>query len=502
LGIVFLLDSHCLGHPYSQQRTPLDLSGFLMTLPLILISIIVAVLLGIIMHDRDRSQLLLGISVIAVFAFQPELPVRGLDFWLPLGTLGLTTLTWMITTPLENRSWKINWPTLTIMVGMVMALGLTRYLGLSSGLTASRPPQILQILAGLASFSLLGFLLAHFSLPNKMVMTSGLIFIILIFIALKVPLFAQQVSIWVRSMNHQSTNLASPQDFRWLGYSYIAFRLIHTIRDRQGGRLPPVSLAEYITYVIFFPSLTAGPIDRIERFVGDLRSPAKLSADDFGEAGKRIMLGLLKKFVIADSLAMIAMNATNALQVRSAGWAWILLYAFAFQIYFDFSGYTDIAIGLGRLLGIKLPENFNQPYLKPNLTQFWNNWHMTLTQWFRAYYFNPLTRALRAGKKPLSIPIIILFTQLTTMVLIGLWHGVSVNFVAWGLWHGFGLFVHNRWSDLTRSSFLKLPLHWQKGLNVGGTLLTFNFISIGWIFFALPRPSISFHFLQVLFGLV
>jgi D-alanyl-lipoteichoic acid acyltransferase DltB (MBOAT superfamily) len=214
------------------------------------------------------------------------------------------------------------------------------------------------------------------------------------------------------------------------------------------------------------------------------------------------VLGLFKKFAVADALAMIALNSANALQVRSAGWAWVLLYAFAFQIYFDFSGYTDIAIGLGRLLGIKLPENFNQPYLKPNLTQFWNNWHMTLTQWFRAYYFNPLTRALRAGKKPISIPIIILITQLTTMVLIGLWHGVSVNFVAWGLWHGFGLFVHNRWSDLTRSSFLKLPLHWQKGLNVGGTLLTFNFISIGWIFFALPRPSISFHFLQVLFGLV
>ena len=198
---------------------------------------------------------------------------------------------------------------------------------------------------------------------------------------------------------------------------------------------------------------------------------------------------------------MIALNATNALQVRAAGWAWVLLYAYAFQLYFDFSGYTDIAIGLGRLLGIKLPENFNAPYLKPNLTQFWNSWHMTLTQWFRAYFFNPVTRALRSGKKPLPIPIIIFVTQVATMVLIGLWHGVTLNFVIWGLWHGLGLFIHNRWSELSRKRFEVLSPRWQSALNVGGGLLTFNFIALGWVFFALPGLSISAHFLRVMFGL-
>jgi D-alanyl-lipoteichoic acid acyltransferase DltB (MBOAT superfamily) len=472
-----------------------------MTLILILISIVVAVLLGLLMQKRWRTQLLLGISALAVYAFQPVLPVRGLDFWLPFATLAFTTLTWIITTPREKRSWQINWPTAAILGGIVLALGLTRYLGTPVHLTASHPPQTLQIIAGLATVTLVAFLLTHFTTPSKAVLTCTFIFVILLFVMLKVPKAVTLISVGLRIVNHQSTSLALAQDLRWLGFSYIAFRLLHTIRDRQSGRLPVVYLSEYIIYIIFFPSLTAGPIDRIERFVGDLRLPLLLSADDLAEAGKRLMLGLFKKFAIADMLALIALNETNALQVRSAGWAWVLLYAFAFQIYFDFSGYTDIAIGLGRLLGIKLPENFNAPYLKPNLTQFWNNWHITLTQWFRAYFFNPVTRAMRTAKKPLPAPVIIFITQVATMVLIGLWHGGTVNFVVWGLWHGLGLFVHNRWSELTRVHFVKLAPRWQAVLNVGGVLLTFNFISLGWIFFALPGLSISVHFLHVLFGL-
>jgi D-alanyl-lipoteichoic acid acyltransferase DltB (MBOAT superfamily) len=253
--------------------------------------------------------------------------------------------------------------------------------------------------------------------------------------------------------------------------------------------------------VIFFPALAAGPIDRIERFVTDLRRPVTLKSDDIGEAGERLALGLFKKFAIADTLGLVALNGTNALQVRTAGWAWVLLYAYAFQIFFDFSGYTDIAIGLGRLLGIRLPENFKAPYLKANLTQFWNNWHITLTQWFRAYFFNPLTRALRSGKKVLPIIVIIFITQLCTMLLIGLWHGATWNFVAWGAWHGLGLFIHNRWSDWTKAGFARLTSGWQRLLNVGGVVLTFHYVALGWVFFALPSLAVSIAYLQRLVGL-
>jgi alginate O-acetyltransferase complex protein AlgI len=424
--------------------------------------------LGLGMRNRWRIPLLLSFSVLAVYAFQPALPVRGLDFWFPTATLGLTCLAWTLTTPRENRSGLKFWPGAAVIGGIILALGLTRFLGFSLPLTASRPPQIFQIFIGLALVALAVFLLSRFTIPGKASLTVAFIFVLMLFAILKIPQLSVLISKILRSLNQQSTTLALAQDLRWLGFSYIAFRLLHTIRDRQSGKLPVVSLSEYVVYVIFFPVLSAGPIDRIERFVGDLRRPLELKADDLGEAGKRLVIGLFKKFAIADVLGMVALNAANALQVRTPGWAWVLLYAYAFQLYFDFSGYTDIAIGLGRLLGFKLPENFNAPYLKPNLTQFWNNWHMTLTQWFRAYFFNPVTRALRSAKKPLPIPAIIFITQMGTMILIGLWHGVTLNFVAWGIWHGLGLFFHNRWSELTRARFARLPSRWRSILNVGG----------------------------------
>lgn len=472
-----------------------------MTLALILALIFITALLGMVTGERSRLYLLLSISTLVVFAFQPALPVRGLDFWLPSITLGLAVLGWVLTTPRDQRSLRINWPAAAILAGIVLALGLMRYFGFSLPLTASRPPQTLQILVVLASIAAAAFLLGRFTMPGKLLMSAGFVLIIFLFVVLKLPALAEWVSRVLRGWNGQSTALASSLDIRWLGFSYIAFRLLHTLRDRQSGRLPVVSLSEYVVYIIFFPTLTAGPIDRIERFVGDLRHPLALTTNDLGEAGKRLVLGLFKKFAVADALALIALNGTNAMQVHTAGWGWVLLYAYAFQIFFDFSGYTDIAIGMGRLLGIKLPENFKAPYLKPNLTLFWNNWHMTLTQWFRSYFFNPVTRVLRSSRKPFSIPLIIFIMQIATMVLIGLWHGVTVNFVLWGLWHGLGLFIHNRWSEWTRSRFAAIPLLWQKVLNAGGVLLTFHFVAIGWVFFALPSPAVSGHYLLTLVGL-
>jgi D-alanyl-lipoteichoic acid acyltransferase DltB (MBOAT superfamily) len=471
-----------------------------MTLAYILVSLVLAAFLGLVMRNRWRQPLLLVVSALAVYALQPALPVRFLDFWLPTATLGLAVLGWIVTTPPEGRDWRANWPAAALLAGVALVLGLTRSLGLDLALTASRPPQFLPVLAAVGILAGLTFLLSRFTKPGKIILASAFLLVLLFFVFLKVPSLSILVSVWIRSLNNQSTDLASVFDIRWLGFSYIAFRLLHTFRDRQAGRLPQVALGEYVVYVIFFPALSAGPIDRIERFVADLRRPLAPTADDLRDAGKRLALGLFKKFVLADALALIALNATNALQVRAAGWAWVLLYAYSFQLYFDFSGYTDIAIGLGRLLGFKLPENFNAPYCKLNLTQFWNNWHMTLTQWLRAYGFNPLTRSLRSWKKPLPIPVIILLTQLVTMVLIGLWHGVSWNFTLWGLWHALGLFVHNRWSAWTKSRFAALPLRWQSVLNVGGALLTFHYVTLGWVFFALPDLSTSWQVFLKLFG--
>jgi D-alanyl-lipoteichoic acid acyltransferase DltB (MBOAT superfamily) len=290
---------------------------------------------------------------------------------------------------------------------------------------------------------------------------------------------------------------------RWLGISYIAFRLIHVLRDRQIGTLPAMTLDEFAGYVLFFPTLTAGPIDRAERFIKDLRAPFTPSAETVFDGGSRIAVGLFKKFALADGLALIALNGTNASQSSSTGWLWVMLYAYALRIYFDFSGYSDIAIGLGKLMGFSIPENFDRPYLKPNLTAFWNSWHITLALWFRAYYFNPLSRAMRSKAKALPVWSMIAISQLTTMVLIGLWHGVTWNFVIWGAWHGVGMFIHNRWANATRTldKSLSTRPRLRLAVDIATTLLTFHFVVLGWVWFALPTADLSWRVLLRLIGI-
>jgi len=323
--------------------------------------------------------------------------------------------------------------------------------------------------------------------------------IIILFVYLKSPFLINSFFDFISKFHSQDA--ANPRPIlSWLGFSYIAFRLLHTIRDHQIGRLSPLTLGEYVNYVIFFPSFTAGPIERVERFVQDLRNPAALAEQDWIQAGQRFFLGLFKKFVVADSLALIALNDVLVGQVKSAGWMWFFLYAYSLRIYFDFSGYTDMAIGLARPLGIRLPENFAAPYLKPNLTQFWNSWHITLTQWFRAYFFNPFTRTLHTKNFP--VPFIIFITQILTMVLIGLWHGLTWGFALWGLWHGFGLFIQNRWSGIMRA-WMKTPLpaSGQRLLDGIGIFLTFHFVSLGWLFFTLSTPGLAWQVMLRLFGM-
>jgi D-alanyl-lipoteichoic acid acyltransferase DltB (MBOAT superfamily) len=461
-----------------------------------------AALLGWLTRRTMRVNLLLTASVLALFWLQPSLPLRFLDFWLATVTLALACLGWIVTTPAEVRSTRENWTAAAIVAALVLLLDLTRYLGLDGIFTSYRTPQIVPvaIVLAVAALLVLGAASAKRAIPALLWTLFGLLLVI--FIAIKIPALAQAASLAWRALMQQSTEKASGLDLRWFGYSYIAFRILHTIRDRQSGRLPAVSLGEYLVYAIFFPALPAGPIDRLDRFIKDLRQPVEASAENIGQAARRFLVGLTKKFVVAGFLSMFALSADNFTQVRSTGWAWVLLFAYALLLYFDFSGYTDLAIGLGLAMGIRLPENFNAPYLKPNLTQFWSNWHMTLTQWFRAYYFNPLTRSLRGLQKPPSIPVIILITQVSTMVLIGLWHGVTLNFVIWGVWHGLGQFAQNRWSDWVKPYAAKLAEKpaLQTAMTVLSTGLTFLYVALGWVWFVLPAPADAFAYFGRLFG--
>jgi len=466
-------------------------------------SILTSLLVGALtrgVRSTRRTNLLLALSVLGIYWFQPVIPIRSFDFWLPSLSLALVILIWLICS--QAGAWKSreNLIGLSIIIGIVSLIDFSRYILPNPILTASTPPQFVQIF--LFIFICAGIILPFSQFSQYRSLPILIILLITILLILKSPILSTQTSIFFRTLADRPTENASALDLRWLGFSYIAFRLIHVLRDKQTRRLPELSLPEFATYVIFSPSLSAGPIDRAERFAQDLRNDFALTQREILSAGQRIVIGLFKKFVIADTLALIALNDALALQVRTAGWMWIILYAYTFQIYFDFSGYTDIAVGIGRLAGVKLPENFASPYTKPNLTQFWNNWHITLTQWFRAYFFNPFNRWMR-GYKNIPAWMMILIGQLATMLLIGLWHGVTVNFVLWGAWHGLGLFLQNRWSD-----FAKMRLNTrtarnarlQSAIQFGGILLTFHFVALGWVFFALSHPSLSRHVFVMLFG--
>lgn len=448
-----------------------------------------------------RTYFLLALSIGVIYWLQPPLPIRNLDFYLPLATVSLSVLGWVLTASAEQRVWRSTLPALAVMVVMVLLLAGSRVVGLDSYLLPSRPPRLDVTLAALGLVAVL-VLVARRLAGGRTALAAAMAGLLILLVIIKSPILSAQASQALRLLVGQSAGAASGLDIRWLGFSYVAFRLIHTLRDRQMGRLPDVSLAEYVTYVLFFPAFTAGPIDRVERFIKDLRQPPVLSSVDWMDAGQRLAAGLFKKFVIADTLALFALNDRLAGEVTTTGWMWVVVYAYALQIYFDFSGYTDIAIGAARLVGIRLPENFAAPYLKPNLTQFWNAWHMTLTQWFRSYFFNPLTRALRSSNRPLPVWVIILLSQTATMLLIGLWHGITWNFVLWGVWHGLGLFAHNRWLDFSRARFAA----WAVGparqslLAVSGAVLNFQFVALGWVFFALSSPGTSWQVLQTLMG--
>ncbi len=326
--------------------------------------------------------------------------------------------------------------------------------------------------------------------------------LVVFFAVLKWDVLTVAAASGLRRLTGRDPSLASSADVVWIGYSYIAFRLIHTLRDAQSSVLPRLSLRDYLAYVLFFPALTAGPIDRAERFGDDLRESARLTNARLVDAGTRIAVGVFKKFAVADSLALVALDATNAEQATSAGGLWLLTYAYGLRLFFDFSGYTDVAIGIGKLAGIDLPENFARPYFKPTIAAFWQSWHITLSDWVRTYVFAPVSRWLMLMRVQPAL-LTVFAAQAATMLTIGLWHSVTWNFALWGLWHAVGLFIQKVWSDRTRRTYIKLRKQprLRAAANGLGVIVTFHYVTLGWVWFALPTPALAWSTVLGLFGL-
>jgi alginate O-acetyltransferase complex protein AlgI len=472
-----------------------------MTLTHILIFSAAALLYMILLPSSWRKWALFAGSIIAIYWLQPAIIIRRIDFIFPTATLALVALSWLVTRAPEQKWTREDNVAAALMAVLVVAMSLNRFIQDAYQITPSVPPDMLTVL--IAVGGVIVFLVVLYRLPQRPLALLVMLLIVVLFVILKTTSLADEAKRLLLDWQGQSHDLLPRANLEWLGFSYVSFRLLHTLRDRQTGKLSTLTLREYVTYVIFFPSFTAGPIDRAQRFQTDLQDLPGPEPSRLVQGSMRIAVGIGKKFVIADSLATMALNATKAGQAESTLGLWVLLYAYTFQIYFDFSGYTDIAIGIGQLFGIKLPENFNQPYLKRNIALFWQSWHMTLSQWVRDYVFLPLTRFMLKRKRKPSQTLLALIGQVTTMLVIGLWHGVTWGFIAWGLWHGIGLFIHKVYSDRTRIYYLQLRERPRLGQVVGiaGTLITFHFVTLGWIWFALPKIGTSWDVFLRLFGM-
>ena len=253
-----------------------------------------------------------------------------------------------------------------------------------------------------------------------------------------------------------------------LGISFYTFETISYIVDVYHGRTKPVSsLLDYALYIMFFPHLAAGPIVRPRDFLPQLERTKRFSYYRAMVGVLIFLVGLFKKAVIADHLAPVVdmVFAQPADYATAATWLGVL--AYATQIYCDFSGYSDMAMGLAHLLGFKLPVNFAMPYFAANISEFWRRWHISLSTWLRDYLFIPLGGS-RGGAWATYRNLMV------TMLLGGLWHGASWTFVFWGGYHGLLLSLHRAWSSYAPARRVWRPV---------AVLVTFLSVCIGWVFF-------------------
>ena len=255
-----------------------------------------------------------------------------------------------------------------------------------------------------------------------------------------------------------------------IGISFFTFKTLSYTIDVYRKTIPPCrSLFQYALFISYFPELIAGPIVRASIFLPQLVRSLQPSWNRTWVGLQMILLGLTKKILISDQFALLVDHVFDRPAEFSQITVITAIVAYSIQIYCDFSGYSDMAIGLSHIIGIDLPENFNMPYLSTSITEFWRRWHITLSSWLRDYLYIPLG-GNRKGQLRTYLNLFL------TMLLGGLWHGSSWAFAFWGLWHGFGLAVHKLWMERTKGKFA--PLH-----GVGGWFLTYCFVCIGWIFF-------------------
>ncbi len=272
-----------------------------------------------------------------------------------------------------------------------------------------------------------------------------------------------------------------------LAISFFTLQQIAFLVDTYEGLVKQKSIIDYTIFVTFFPQLIAGPIVHHSEMMPQFSSlRAKILNYKNIASGLFIFsIGLFKKVVIADSLSVVAIDGFDVAEQLNFIEAWFTSLSYTFQIYFDFSGYTDMAIGAALMMNIKLPINFNSPYRATGVIDFWSRWHITLTNFITTYIYTPIVRAFRKITFTKAM-----FATFVAMMISGVWHGASWMFIFWGLLHGIGLVVNNYW----RKTKIKMPA-------VLGWFITFNFLNITFIFFRAKEWDDAIKVLSGMLGL-
>lgn len=272
-----------------------------------------------------------------------------------------------------------------------------------------------------------------------------------------------------------------------IGISFYTFHTLSYTIDVYRRRIPPThDFLSFAVFVAYFPQLVAGPIARARYLLPQIeRARAFPKAEQIGSGIFLMLLGLFKKVAIADAVGQIADAAFESPGTASSVKLAIGMYAFALQIYGDFSGYSDIARGCSRLFGIELMQNFEQPYLSRNITEFWRTWHISLSSWLHDYLYVPLggNRSSRFGTYR---------NLMLTMLLGGLWHGAAWTFVIWGGLHGIFLSIHRRWGRyVPRGDPARVSMK-----DAMAIVATFHLVCVAWIFFRAPSFSVAMDYLR------
>lgn len=272
-----------------------------------------------------------------------------------------------------------------------------------------------------------------------------------------------------------------------VGISFYTFQsMSYSIDLYRGHARPARSFVDFACYVSMFPQLVAGPIVRYGS-VADQLSNRTHDLEGFVAGFTRFNFGFAKKILIANQVGPIADACFAAGEGSLSPWmAWIGVIAYAFQIYFDFSAYSDMAIGLGRMFGFQFPENFNSPYRSASITEFWRRWHISLSSFLRDYLYIPLG-GNRLGQVRTYLNLMLV------MLIGGLWHGAQWTFVLWGAFHGFLLMIERA---LGTNSLLRIVPRWA------GVTATFGLLLITWVFFRAETPEVALGYIEAMFGLV